>query len=271
MKKKCLILILNNLKKEEQMTNIVDMTSVAEGNTSALDKTGITTTTVEESTKIEAKELPEGTMMEITQPGTDKVYTFPALALAGGDFHQVIQASDDTIPEEDIKRYHDIALDLLANKGRVHLGSGDIEQDWVQEIWDEVNPSPGKGACVLHRHYLNGHSAGQSGGIHVDAWTGNQYTVIVYLTPDWRPEDGGSLELWTPNLNDEQRAMAINTPYGFGKGRVPEMNIIKSYWPRTGRVVVFDSRLPSVARAVEGDKFRVSLVFKCQLIRNHIL
>jgi len=65
--------------------------------------------------------------------------------------------------------------------------------------------------------------------------------------------------------------MAINTPYGFGKGRVPEMNIIKSYWPRTGRVVVFDSRLPRVARSVEGDKFRVSLVFKCQLIRNHIL
>ena len=34
-------LILNNLKKEEQMTNIVDMTSVAEGDTSSLDRSGI--------------------------------------------------------------------------------------------------------------------------------------------------------------------------------------------------------------------------------------
>ena len=30
----------------------------------------------------------------------------------------------------------------------------------------------------------------QSGGIHVDGWTGNQYTVIHYLTPDMTPEDG---------------------------------------------------------------------------------
>ena len=232
----------------------------------------------------------------ITDPATDIKHSVDGETLMGGDFSKTIMASDGTISDVQIRRYHKIAMGMDWQDGwystpemkaksedfssykHIHLGGSktevieyDIEQDWVQEIWDEVNPSPGKGACVLHRHYLNGHSAGQSGGIHVDAWTGNQYTVIVYLTPDWRPEDGGSLELWTPNLNDEQRAMAINTPYGFGKGRVPEMNIIKSYWPRTGRVVVFDSRLPRVARSVEGDKFRVSLVFKCQLIRNHIL
>jgi ectoine hydroxylase-related dioxygenase (phytanoyl-CoA dioxygenase family) len=37
---------------------------------------------------------------------------------------------------------------------------------------------------------------------------------------------------------------------------------VKSYWPRAGRVVLFDGRIPHVARAVETDKFRVSLVFK---------
>ena len=31
---------------------------------------------------------------------------------------------------------------------------------------------------------------------------------------------------------------------------------------RAGRVVLFDARIPHVARAVETDKFRVSLVFK---------
>ena len=41
-----------------------------------------------------------------------------------------------------------------------------------------------------------------------------------------------------------------------------QKTIVKSYWPRAGRVVLFDARIPHVARAVETDKFRVSLVFK---------
>ena len=259
------------------MTKIVDIGAVSEGDKSTLEKTGIAT--AEEPTKVEAKDLPEGTMMEITQPGTDKKFTFPALALAGGDFHKIIQASDGTIPEEDIKRYHDIVMKLDWQDGwystpqmkkeaktsgykHIHLGGSDtedinyeIEQDWVKEVWDKVNPG-----LDLIRHYLNGHYGGQSGGIHVDGWTGDQYTVIVYLTPDWRPEDGGTIEFWTPNLTDEMQALAVNTPYGFSGS--PEMNIVKSYWPKAGRVVVFDARIPHVARSVEGDKFRVSLVFK---------
>jgi hypothetical protein len=46
------------------------------------------------------------------------------------------------------------------------------------------------------------------------------------------------------------------------------MNIVKSYWPRAGRVVLFDARIPHVARSVEGDKFRISLVFKCKALPN---
>ena len=219
---------------------------------------------------------------EITDTKTDKVYTINADALKGGDYHKIIRASDGTIPEEDIRRYYDICMNTLdwqdgwystpkmkeeaktPGYKHIHLGGSDteevdyeIEQDWVQEIWDKVNPG-----VKLLRHYLNGHHAGQSGGIHIDGWTGDQYTVIVYLTPDWRPEDGGTIEFWTPNLNDEMKAMAINTPYGLNGD--PNMNIVKSYWPRAGRVVLFDARIPHVARAVEGDKFRISLVFKCR-------
>ena len=54
--------------------------------------------------------------------------------------------------------------------------------------------------------------------------------------------------------------MAIKTPYGLNGDE--SKNIVKSYWPRAGRVVLFDGRIPHVARAVETDKFRVSLVFK---------
>ena len=56
--------------------------------------------------------------------------------------------------------------------------------------------------------------------------------------------------------------MAIKTPYGLQGSDAK--NIVKSYWPRAGRVVLFDGRIPHVARAVESDKFRVSLVFKCR-------
>ena len=54
--------------------------------------------------------------------------------------------------------------------------------------------------------------------------------------------------------------MAIKTPYGLNGDE--SKNIVKSYWPRAGRVVLFDGRIPHVARSVETDKFRVSLVFK---------
>ena len=204
----------------------------------------------------------------------------------GGDWHQSFQSSDDTIPEEDIKRYYDIAMNLKwenawdstpemkeesktpdSSFGYKHItlcdkiyttgGNYEIEQDWVQEIWDKVNPG-----LKLIRHTLIGHHKHQSAGIHMDGWTGNQYTVIVYLTPDWHPDDGGTIEFWTPNLTDKMKALAINTPYGFAGS--PDMNIVKSYWPKAGRVVVFDARIPHVARAVQTDKFRVSLVFMGQ-------
>ena len=70
--------------------------------------------------------------------------------------------------------------------------------------------------------------------------------MIVYLTPNWQPEDGGSIEFWTSNLTENS-------------------DIIKSYWPKAGRVVVFNSTIPHVARSVETNKFRISLVFKGEL------
>ena len=95
---------------------------------------------------------------EITDTKTDKVYTINADSLKGGDYHQIIKASDDTIPEEDIKRYHDIAMKLDWQDGwystpqmkaeaktpgykHIHLGGSDteevdyeIEQDWVTQL-----------------------------------------------------------------------------------------------------------------------------------------
>ena len=93
----------------------------------------------------------------------------------------------------------------------------------------------------------------------IDSWTGNEYTVIVYLTPDMQPEDGGSLELWTPNLNDKMKAMACNTLYTFDAEQENNPDILYSFWPMPGRQIVFDSRIPYIARPVNGDKTCVSI------------
>ena len=220
-------------------------------------------------------------IFKATSPETGVQYEFDNSVLAGGDWSGTFDNYDDAFTPEQIQTYYDKAMamewqdgwystpDMKADKNRVgykHISLGgsdteridyEIEQDWVQEIWDNINPG-----LKLIRHYLNGHGPNQSGGIHVDGWTGNQYTVIVYLTPDMTPEDGGSLEVWTPNITDEMKAMALNTPFGFGRPRENDVQISKSYWPKPGRYVVLDARLPHVARAVENDKFRVSLVFK---------
>ena len=220
-------------------------------------------------------------IFKATSPETGVQYEFDNSVLAGGDWSGTFDNYDGAFTPEQIQSYYDKAMamewqdgwystpDMKADKNRVgykHISLGgsdteridyEIEQDWVQEIWDNINPG-----LKLIRHYLNGHGPNQSGGIHVDGWTGNQYTVIVYLTPDMTPEDGGSLEVWTPNITDEMKAMALNTPFGFGRPKENDVEVSKSYWPKPGRYVVLDARLPHVARAVENDKFRVSLVFK---------
>ncbi len=217
----------------------------------------------------------------ITNPATKKEYAFDPSILSGADWSRAFQSNDGDFTPDQIKKYYDAAMAMdwqdgwystpeMKKEGKsagykhITLGGSDtervdyeIEQDWVKEIWDNINPG-----LKLIRHYLNGHGPNQSGGIHLDGWTGNQYTVIVYLTPDMTPEDGGTLELWTPNITDEQKALAINSPYSFGNPYEHYMDVQKSFWPKPGRVVVFDARIPHVARAVESDKFRVSLVFK---------
>ena len=189
----------------------------------------------------------------------------PSDALKGlqsKNFTTQIQSSCGTIPTEDIKRYYDIAIAMdWGEQTYIPLGGSDtqkfvykIEQPWVQEIWDKVNPG-----CVLLKHYLKRQGKNQSESIDAGVKEG-EYSIIVYLKPDMKPEDGGTLEFWTPNLTDEMRAAAWGTPWGLD-GEAGK-DILRSYSPEAGRVVVFDSRIPHVQRSVEADKSSISLVFK---------
>ena len=176
--------------------------------------------------------------------------------LVGQDWTAMHSHRDGEFTSEEIQKYYDIALDMKLNEANDYpdgLGS-EINQDWIQEIWDRINPG-----VRLLSHSIK---TNERCDIKVNSSSSNEYTTIVYLNPDMTPEDGGSLELWTPNLTDEMKIMANNTPYGIGFENENNPDVIKSYWPRPGRYLVFESRIPSIARPVESDKVRVALVFK---------
>ena len=188
-------------------------------------------------------------------PRTGEKYTFDVDVLKGNDWTGMSQNADNLFTPEEIKNYHEFALKgpSSAYKDLTDLGP-EIKDFWIQEIWDRVNP----GVQLLSHKIMTTESC----ELKVNAWAGNQYTVIVYLTPDLQPTDGGALELWTPNLTDKTKAMAINTQYSFDMSEEYNKEILKSYWPRPGRYVVFDSRIPNIARPIETDKVRVALIFK---------
>ena len=234
------------------MTNIVDMTSVTEGDTFSLKDSGIEVN--ENKFDIESIGDPENpSKFEITDTKTGKVFTVNADALTGGDYHQVIRHTDGTIPKEDIKRYYENAV--LKDGQKIYL-----DEDWVRDLWEQVNPG-----IDLVDSYIDVY-CDSTNKVYPTAEVGNTYTIIVNLAPDLQPEDGGTLDLWTPNFTDDMKAISINTPYGLNGD--PIVNIVKSCWPRQGRVIVFDSRIPYTLRSVDNDKENVLVVFKGKALPN---
>ena len=232
------------------------MGSVVEGDNTSLEESGIEVT--ENKFDIESIGDPEQpSKFEITDTKTGKVFTVSADALTGGDYHQVIRHTDDTIPEKDIKRYYENAIEKFKTSKDIH---SDEDWDWIRDLWKQVNPGVELVDSYIHSYNKSAHK------VNPTTKDGNTYTIIVNLTPDLQPEDGGTLDLWTPNFTDDMKAIAINTPYGINGD--PIVNIVKSYWPRQGRVIVFDSRIPYTLRPVDTDKFNVSVVFKGKAFPN---
>jgi len=238
------------------MTKVVDMGSVVEGDNTSLKESGIDVN--ESKFDIESIGNPEQpSKFEITDTKTGKAFTVSADALIGGDYSQVIRHTDDTIPQNDIKRYYESALEKFktGQSQKIYL-----DEDWVKDLWEQVNPG-----IDLTDSYIDIYNK-STNKVYPTAEVGNCYTVIVNLAPDLQPEDGGTLDLWTPNFTDDMKAISINTPYGLNGD--PIVNIVKSCWPRQGRVIVFDSRIPYTLRSVENDKENVSVVFKGKALPN---
>ena len=189
----------------------------------------------------------------ITNPETKEKYEFDTGILEGGDWTGMSQNADNIFTSEELKNYHEFAVKgpSSAYKDQKDLGP-EIKDFWIQEIWDKVNP----GVRVLS-HYL------ETGPLDLNnECVGSQYTIIVCLALDMKPEDGGSLELWTPNLTDEMKAMACNTLYTFNAEEENNPDLLYSFWPKPGRQIVFDSRIPYLIRTPENGKTSLRLVFK---------
>jgi hypothetical protein len=205
------------------------------------------------SKKKKATTQEDENLVVIKHPETDETYSFSPDILEGGDWTGMSQNADNLFTSEEIKNYHQFALKgpSSAYKDQTNLGP-EIKDFWIQEIWDKINP----GVKVLS-HYL------ETGPLDMsNEWVGSQYTIIVCLTPDMKPEDGGSLELWTPNLTDKMKALACNTLYTFNAEEENNPDLLYSFWPKPGRQIVFDSRIPYLVRTPENDKTSLRLVFK---------
>tara|TARA_E500000318_G_scaffold107451_1_gene116761 strand:+ start:1040 stop:1783 length:744 start_codon:yes stop_codon:yes gene_type:complete len=207
------------------------------------DYNGLTQLTPEELAEYEKAKLPENTIsMDLRDLG---------------DFTKTVFVSDEYFTHEDIEKYYEKAI-----SNKEHLLAEpkvSIEEDWVQEIWDRVRTNDIK----LQSVDLTIHRLGESDKNFETVSTGDLYTIIVSLTPDMLPEDGGTLEFWTPNLTDRMKEYSIDTPYGLSQEKEHNKEIITAVWPKPGRMTIFDSRIPTIMSTItSNEKKRVSLVFK---------
>jgi len=186
-------------------------------------------------------------MMNLAE--TTKSYSQPRKTV--GDFHKTIAVVDTLFTQEEIQKYYDNAIsnaDSLSKK------------TWVREIWEKVSTDDLKPLSID----VISHTSGQVDDIHIGGLISDEYIIIVHLTPDMQPEDASTIEFWTPNVIAESKEIAQNTPFGFSNHREHSKDIVASYWPKPGRMIIFDARIPHVVRALHptSEKTRVSLVFK---------
>jgi len=94
----------------------------------------------------------------------------------------------------------------------------------------------------LIRCYANGHTYGSDGTVHTDTALPNTYTTIYYPHESWHPDWGGETVFFN-RARDE---------------------IVASIYPRPNRMLIFDGRIPHVARGVSRlcPVLRVTLMFK---------
>jgi len=96
----------------------------------------------------------------------------------------------------------------------------------LKRFWLIVDEHINQGACDIERMYVNAYNYGDCPTIHKDHADAGYYTVLYYANEDWDANWSGETVFYNDSRNE----------------------IVKSVFPRPGRIIAFDSRIPHVAR-----------------------
>lgn len=93
-------------------------------------------------------------------------------------------------------------------------------------LWAIVDEHVAQGACEIDRMYVNAYTYGDCPTVHADHTEAGYFTVLYYANEEWSHDWAGETVFYN-DTKDE---------------------IVRAIFPRPGRLVAFDSRLPHVAR-----------------------
>ena len=96
----------------------------------------------------------------------------------------------------------------------------------LRQLWKIVDQRINLGKCAIERMYVNAYNYGDCPTVHSDHTDAGYYTVLYYANPEWRADWSGETVFYNDRRDE----------------------IVKSVYPKPGRIVAFDSRIPHVAR-----------------------
>lgn len=96
----------------------------------------------------------------------------------------------------------------------------------LKRFWHIVDEHINRGACEIERMYVNAYNYGDCPTIHADHSGAGHYTVLYYANEEWDANWSGETVFYNES-RDEIRT---------------------SVFPKPGRIVSFDGRIPHVAR-----------------------
>lgn len=96
----------------------------------------------------------------------------------------------------------------------------------LEALWQIVDRNIAEHTCSIDRMYVNAYTYGDCPTVHVDHDGAGYYTVLYYANEEWSYDWSGETVFYNESKDE----------------------ILKSIVPRPGRLIVFDSRIPHVAR-----------------------
>ncbi len=143
-----------------------------------------------------------------------------------------------------------------------HYAGYQVMDETPYDCEDELMKEHGEFLCIIWQHlkvrlklkknyhltrcYANGAPYGCEGQIHTDTINTTSKTIIYYCNPKWNINFGGETVFTNPEKN----------------------NIIQSVNPRPNRLIIFNGKIPHVARGISKTcpYMRVTLMWKAEIL-----